>query len=61
MISASNIQILNILDVLEYDGEEKLNDRLSAFSCPANMEIDHFLKVNALNFAKRKLNLSKVN
>ncbi|MCI9020490.1 MAG: GNAT family acetyltransferase [Eubacterium sp.] len=58
MISASNIQILNILDVLEYDGEKKLNDRLSAFSCPANMEIDHFLKVNALNFAKRKLSIT---
>lgn len=58
MISASNIQILNILDVLEYDGEEKLNDRLSAFSCPANMEIDYFLKVNALNFAKRKLSIT---
>lgn len=55
---ASNIQIMNILDVLEYDGEEKLNDRLSAFSCPANMEIDNFLKVNALNFARRKLSIT---
>jgi hypothetical protein len=45
---ASKVQIMNILDVLEYDGEEKLNDRLSAFSCPANMEIDSFLKVNTL-------------
>lgn len=52
------IQILNILDVLEYDGEEKLNARLSAFSCPANIEIDTFLKVNALNFAKRKLSIT---
>lgn len=58
MNSASNIQIMNILDVLEYDGEEKLNDRLSAFSCPANMEIDHFLKANALNFAKRKFSIT---
>lgn len=58
MNPASNIQIMNILDVLEYDGEEKLNGRLSAFSCPANMEIDNFLKVNALNFAKRKLSIT---
>lgn len=58
MNHASNIQIMNILDVLEYDGEEKLNDRLSAFSCPANMEIDNFLKVNALNFASRKLSIT---
>lgn len=53
-----NIQIMNILDVLEYDGEEKLNSRLSAFSCPINMEIDNFLKINALNFAKRKLSIT---
>jgi len=58
MNSASNIQIMNILDVLEYDGEERLNNRLSAFSCPANMEIDNFLKLNALNFAKRKLSIT---
>lgn len=58
---ASNIQIMSILDVLEYDGEKKLNDRLSAFSCPANMEIDSFLKVNALNFAKRKLSIITTN
>lgn len=58
MNPASNIQIMNILDVLEYDGEEKLSDRLSTFSCPANMEIDNFLKVNALNFAKRKLSIT---
>ena len=36
MNPALKIQILNILDVLVYDGEEKLNARLSAFSCPAN-------------------------
>ena len=58
MNSELKIQILNILDVLEYDGEEKLNARLSAFSCPANIEIDTFLKVNALNFAKRKLSIT---
>lgn len=58
MNPALNIQIMNILDVLEYDGEERLNGRLSVFSCPANMEIEHFLKVNALNFAKRKLSIT---
>ena len=58
MNPALKIQILNILDVLVYDGEEKLNARLSAFSCPANKEIDTFLKVNALNFAKRKLSIT---
>lgn len=58
MNSSSNFQIMNILDVLEYDGEEKLKERLSVFSCPLNAEIDYFLKVNALNFAKRKLSIT---
>lgn len=58
MNPALNLQIMNILDVLEYDGEEKLKSRLSVFSCPQNMEIDTFLKRNALNFAKRKLSIT---
>lgn len=53
-----NLQIMNILDVLEYDGEENLHNRLSSFSCPINAEIDSFLKVNALNFARRKLSIT---
>lgn len=54
----SNIQIMNILDALAYDGEEKLKNRLSDFSCPLNQEIDSFLKLNALYFAKRKLSIT---
>lgn len=55
MSSGLNLQIMNILDVLEYDGEEKFKNRLSVFSCPVNPEIDSFLRLNALNFARRKL------
>ena len=49
---------MNILDVLKYDGEEKLKNRLSVFSCPLNIEIENFLKINALNFARRKLSIT---
>ncbi len=58
MKSESNLQVMNILDVLVYDGEDKLKNRLSAFSCPANSEIDSFLKEKALEFAKRKLSIT---
>lgn len=58
MKSESNLQVMNILDVLAYDGEDKLKNRLSAFSCPANTEIDSFLKEKALEFAKRKLSIT---
>ncbi len=53
-----NPQVMNILDVMEYDGEKNLENKLSAFSCPDNAEIDRFLKMNALKFAKRKLSIS---
>lgn len=49
---------MNILDVLEYDGEDNLKNMLSSFSCPQNAEIDSFLKINSLNFARRKLSIT---
>lgn len=58
MSITSTMQVINILDVLEYDGEENLKNRLATFSCPKNTEIDSFLKLNALNFAKRKLSIT---
>ncbi len=58
MNARSKLQIMNILDVLAYDGEYSLNNRLSTFSCPINTEIDSFLKTRALEFAKRKLSIT---
>lgn len=58
MNNSTNLQIMNILDVLEYDGEKTLIKRLSTFSCPVNPEIENFIKLNALNFARRKLSIS---
>lgn len=36
-----NPQVINILDVMEYDGEKNLENKLSAFSCPDNAERRH--------------------
>ncbi len=58
MNPSPNLQIMNILDVLEYDGEDNLKNMLSSFSCPQNAEIDSFLKINSLNFARRKLSIT---
>lgn len=45
---------MNILDALESIGEEAVCSALSDFSCPLNEEIEHFLKFDAIQFAKEK-------
>ena len=32
---------------------ERLNSTLEGFSCPQNVEVEHFLKANAVEFTKR--------
>ncbi len=49
---------VNILDMIEAIGEDGVNLILSDFSCPLNGEIEHFVKDNAVDFAKRKLSVT---
>lgn len=57
MQSANNFVVLNIREYLENEdkrlGEDKLVQLLSEFSCPLNMDVEHFLKQQAIEFAKR--------
>lgn len=46
---------INILELLESYGEEKLNKLLKDFECKKDSSIEKFLKNNATNFAKQKL------
>lgn len=39
-------------------GEEELQQLLSDFSCPKNQEIQHFVRENAIEFAKRKMSIT---
>lgn len=54
----NNHLIMNILDLLETLGENKVNNILSEFSCPKNPEIENFLLKNAIEFAKRKMSIT---
>jgi len=49
---------INILDMAGAIGEAKLQECLSAFSCPINPEIEHFVVNNAIEFAKKKLSVT---
>lgn len=49
---------INILDMIEAIGEESVNLILSDFSCPKNVEIETFIRKNAIEFAKRKMSVT---
>lgn len=54
----SNYTVMNILDLIESVGEDEVQKGLSNFSCPANKEIETFIRKNAIEFAKRKLSIT---
>lgn len=48
----------NILDILERVGEEELVSGLSDFSCTSNKDIENFLKLKAVDFAKKRISIT---
>ncbi len=48
----------NILDILEKVGEEELVSSLSDFSCSNNKDIESFLKLKAVDFAKKRISIT---
>lgn len=57
MSLTSDFIVLNIREYLDHTekrlGEDKLIQLLSEFSCPLNMDVEHFLKEQAIEFAKK--------
>ena len=51
---------VNILDLIDLMGEEKLRKVLSEFSCPKNLEIENFVRNNAVDFAKKKISITHI-
>lgn len=49
---------VSILDMQSAVGEEALKRILSDFSCPLNEEVEHFVRNNALEFAKKKISIT---
>lgn len=54
----NQFEAVNILDMVNAVGEDAVKAFLSDFSCPKNMEIECFVKQNALEFAKRKMSIT---
>ena len=63
------ISVWNILDMIEELGEDSVTEILSDFSCKKtingafvslNSDIEHFIKHNAIQFAKQKASVSYI-
>lgn len=50
--------VMNILDLIDSVGENEVQKGLSDFLCPQNVEIENFIRSNAIDFAKRKLSIT---
>jgi hypothetical protein len=51
----SKFKVINILDLMEVVGENKLKSNLLQFRCPLNQEIEYFIFNNAMEFTKKKM------
>ena len=48
----------NILDILEYIGEDACQNILSSFICPLNPDVEDFIHTKAIQFAKQRIAVS---
>ena len=54
----SSVTTINLLDLVDAIGEEEAKNLLSDFSCSKNQEIEKYVQINALDFAKRKISMT---
>lgn len=48
----------NLLDMLEYIGEDNCQNILSSFICPMNHDVEDFLRTKAISFARQHIAVS---
>lgn len=51
-------QSINLLDLIELEGEAAVNNRLSAFSCSKNPDVENFLRCHAAEFTKKSQSIT---
>jgi len=51
-------RIENVLELIEEYGEDEVNADLSTFSCNANKDIQNFLQLKAIDFAKKRVSIT---
>ena len=53
-----NYMQTNILDMLEYIGEDNCQNILSSFVCPLNPDVEDYIRTKAIQFAKQRIAIS---
>ena len=53
-----SFSVVNITDLLASVGEDEVRSALLEFECVQNPEIEHFIKNNAVDFARRKISVT---
>lgn len=53
-----NYMQTNILDMLEYVGEDMCQNILSSFMCTLNADVEDFIRTKAIQFAKQRIAIS---
>lgn len=46
---------LNLLEMFDTYGEDKLQSILSRFMCPQNIDVENFIQTKAIGFARQRL------
>ena len=46
---------LNLLEMLDTYGEDRLQFILSRFMCPQNIDVENFIQTKAIGFARQRL------
>ena len=58
MLSANDVSVIHILDILEALNAERTQRIIDSFSSPLNPDIESFLKEKAISFSKGKLSVT---
>ena len=48
-----DFEVLNVRSMITDLGEHRVREVINKFSCPLNLEVENFLKKNAINFTKK--------
>lgn len=58
LLTMPNYIQINILDMIEYMGEDSCQNILSSFVCPLNSDVEDFILTKSIQFAKQKIAIS---
>ena len=56
--SMTEYTVVNILDLMDYIGEDEVKSAIAEFRCDKNQEIERYMHDSAIEFSKRKISIT---